>query len=212
MKVLLGLSPDLRPLEARMQAAFPVRLSRSGWVVFPFSFLRIVWLTLFDQLRQCSKKWEMRIKITVFVWQQRDFSEPMCSAWRGAQNSITLEQLHLSTKNICLYWLFAVWVRSRKIQLVATKCDSVYLNRWLEREYCFGERNSFPLRSKLSTSVGAHHSFLRNASEIFVLTKQNKQREANKMFPTIFLLHSRIANRVYEIKQKDNNFYAPHND
>lgn len=32
------------------------------------------------------------------------------------------------SKNICLSWLFGVWMGSRRIQLVAAKCDSVYFN------------------------------------------------------------------------------------
>lgn len=27
-----------------------------------------------------------------------------------------------------LYWLFRIWMKSRRIQLVAVKCDSVYFN------------------------------------------------------------------------------------
>lgn len=93
--------------------------------LFPWDYLtHPVWSTetiLWEQL------W-MRITVIAFVWQQRDFPEPIFLAWRWAQSSFTLDQLNLSRKNICLPWLFGIWMGSGKIQLVAVKCDSVYSN------------------------------------------------------------------------------------
>lgn len=111
------------------QGTFLVSLSRSGWVVFPFLF---PWDYLSHPVWSAETiPWEqlwMRITVTAFVWQQRDFREPVHLAWRWAQSSFTLEQLNLSQKNICLHRLFGIWMGSGRIQLVAAKCDSVYSN------------------------------------------------------------------------------------
>lgn len=85
----------------------------------------------------------MRITVPAFVWQQRDFPEPVCLAWRRAQSSFTLEQLNLSQKIfVCTDCLEFEWGAGGSIWWLWSVTVFTGI-RWLKREYLFKGRTPF---------------------------------------------------------------------